>query len=145
MKRIYFLLPAMLLIIGSGFILPPDPGRTNNFLATGGLSVQIIDLTPKFLKFYDSATIKNLDPESRYQLWKKIYGFAAVPPGPAGDKMARSLLDNAWPKYPGVMDRIRLGASILNPAPFTILQRVAKVLNADMSQDSIKVKLYVFV
>ncbi len=111
----------------------------------GGLSVQIIDITSKFLKFYDSARIVDLDPESRWLLWKKMYDFAAVQPGPNGDKMARALLDNAWPKYPGIIGRIRKGASILNPSPQIILERVAKALNADTLQDSIKVKLVVYV
>jgi len=144
MKCLY-LLTAMLLVAGTGFGQPATSRLGISFAAPGGLSVEIIDLTPKFLKFYDSAAVKNLDAESRWLLWKKLYGFAAVPPGPAGEKMAHTLLDNAWPKYPGVMNRIRLGASILNPAPLTILGRVAGLLNADTTQDSIRVKLYVFV
>jgi hypothetical protein len=141
MKRLYFLLALM--PFGFSFSQPAKSHLANNFPLSGGLSVQIIDLTQKFLKFYDSAA--TLDAEARWQLWKKIYGFAAVPPGPAGDKMARTLLDNAWPKYPGVIGRIRQGAGVLNPAPLDILKRVAKLLNADTLQDSIKVKLYVFV
>lgn len=144
MKKLFcFLLALMPFSFASA--QPRKAHFLNNFLPTGRLSVQIIDLTPKFLKFYDSATVKNLDAERRWELWKKLYGFAAVPPGPSGEKMARTLLDNAWPKYPGVMDRIRLGAPVLNPAPINILERVAKLLNADTSQDSVKVKLYVFV
>jgi len=145
MKRVYFLLAVMLLIHNFAFSQPAKLLPANHFSVNGGLSVQIIDLTPKFLKFYDSATVNNMDADSRWALWKKLYGFAAVPPGPAGEKMARTLLDNAWPKYPTVMNRIRLGASILNPTPLHILERVARLLNADTTQDSIKVKLYVFV
>jgi len=144
MKKLFYFLLA-LMPLGFGFAQPVKPHFTNNLSVTGGLSVQIIDLTPKFLKFYDTATIKNPDPDSRWQLWQQMYGFAAVPPGPDGQKMARTLLDNAWPKYPSVINRIRLGASVLNPPPLNILERVAKLLNADTSQDSIKVKLYVFV
>jgi hypothetical protein len=114
-------------------------------IETARLSVQVVDLTPRFLKFYDSATVAGLDSESRWQLWKKMYGFAAIPPGPAGEKMARTLLDNAWPKYPGVIDRVRKGASVLNPSPQNILERVARLLAADTSRDSIRVRLIVFV
>jgi len=39
-----------------------------------------------------------------------MYHFAAVPPTPEGDKMARDLLDRAWDRYPSVLEQIRLGA-----------------------------------
>ena len=53
----------------------------------------------------------------RWELWKKDYDFAAVPPTPEGEQMARKILDDAWPKYPGVLDRIRGGAASITPDP----------------------------
>ncbi len=45
----------------------------------------------KFQAFYASATTKTPDPDSRFKLWEKGDGLAAVPPGPDGDTMARQL------------------------------------------------------
>ena len=59
---------------------------------------------------------------------KKDYGFAAVPPTPEGEQMARKILDDAWPKYPGVLDRIRGGADNITPDPHATLGKVAELL-----------------
>src|SRR5262249_43907766 len=42
--------------------------------------------------------------------------------------LARKLLDDAWPKYPEALDRIRAGASGLRPAPQSILEQVVALL-----------------
>lgn len=62
--------------------------------------IEIINYVPKFLKFYKLASKENIDSENRWNLWKEHYNFAAIPPGPDGQKLARELLDNAWEKYP---------------------------------------------
>ncbi|TMW72854.1 DUF2268 domain-containing putative Zn-dependent protease [Alteribacter natronophilus] len=67
--------------------------------------VQCINMVPKFLDFYERA--KEADPESRWKLWQKHYGFAAVQPGEEGQKMARELLDGAWEKYGEKIDHLR--------------------------------------
>jgi hypothetical protein len=40
----------------------------------------IKDLTPKFLTFYNEAAKEKASPDRRWELWKKDYDFAAVPP-----------------------------------------------------------------
>lgn len=94
------------------------------------VSIAVKDLTPKFLAFYEKAKAEK-DPEKRFALWKQMYGFAAVPPGPQGDAMARELLDHAWAGYPAVMDRIKAGLAGFDPPPETTLKRVAEVLQPE--------------
>jgi Predicted Zn-dependent protease (DUF2268) len=60
----------------------------------------------RFALFYAQATAMPIDPNSRFALWRKIDGLAAVPPGAAGDAMARRLLDNAWDRYPAIVPRL---------------------------------------
>jgi hypothetical protein len=79
------------------------------------IDVKIHDLTPKFLTFYDDATREQAAPDQRWMLWKRDYDFAAVPPTPAGQTMARKMLDDAWPRYPAALDRIRTGAAGMKP------------------------------
>ena len=71
-----------------------------------GASASDCVLTPKFLKFYDEATREAASPDQRWALWKRDYDFAAVPPTPAGQTMARQMLDRAWPRYPDALDQI---------------------------------------
>ncbi len=94
-----------------------------------GTTVTVVDLTPKFLAFYDSATARPLDPDARWALWKHLDGFAAVPPTPFGvDTLARRLLDAAWPRYPAALPRIRQGVAAYGVVPDSVLGRVAAVL-----------------
>ena len=53
------------------------------------------DLSPRFLDFYAAA--QGATPDARFGIWKDRYDFAAVPPTPQGDAIARKLLDAAWP------------------------------------------------
>lgn len=92
----------------------------------------IQDLRPKFLKFYQAATEQHADEERRFALWKQMYGFAAVPPTPEGDQMARKILDDAWPRYAGALDTIRAGRAALQPPPAEVLKSVAQLLQADV-------------
>src|SRR6266480_5147620 len=59
---------------------------------------------------------------------EKDYGFAAVRPTPEGEQMARKSLDNAWPKYPGVLDRTRGGAASITPDLHATLGKIAELL-----------------
>lgn len=110
---------------------------------TTNMSVEIVDLTPKFLKFYETAVNEKADPNRRWQLWQEHYNFAAVPPIPERREMARKILDKAWPEYAKAIDRIKKGATLLTPAPQEVLKSVAKLLNH--TNHPIKVKLIVFV
>lgn len=105
-------------------------------------SIEIEDLTPKFLTFYRAALAENATPEQRFQLWQQDYGFAAVPPTPEGAQIARRLLDEAWPKYPSVMTRIEQGAKGMEPSPDSILKRVIAELRPDKP---VRVKIIVYV
>lgn len=95
------------------------------------VSITVKDLTPKFLAFYRAATAANPDPDARFELWKRDYGFAAVPPTPEGDAISRRLLDKAWPDYPPLIARIEQGAAGIEPAPEATLRRVAALLRPD--------------
>ena len=61
--------------------------------------VELINLVPKFLDFYQLANKSDIDKEKRWTLWEKHYNFAAIPPGEEGKTIARSLLDGAWNTY----------------------------------------------
>lgn len=64
-------------------------------------NIEIKNLVPQFLHFYNEAV--GCDGETRFELWKKHYGFAAVPPGEEGALLAKRLLDAAWEKYERVI------------------------------------------
>lgn len=75
-------------------------------------SFETTDLTPRFLAFYAGAEHET-EPERRWALWREHYGFAAVPPTPAGEGIARQLLDGAWERYGEALPLIRRGAGEL--------------------------------
>ena len=105
-------------------------------------AVAVVDLTPKFLAFYDSARALNADPDRRFQLWQQMVGFAAVPPGDFGAKLARRLLDSAWARYPGALDVIRRGAAGLGVSPDSALRQVVALLGCGRQT---RIRLTVFV
>jgi hypothetical protein len=108
----------------------PAPAAAQDHAPTG-VSLRVTDLSPRFLRFYDLAVQEDADADRRFALWKEHYGFAALPPVPERDSLARALLDAAWPRYPGVMERIRAGVAGMEPAPEPILRRVAALLELD--------------
>ena len=61
--------------------------------------VELLNLVPKFLAFYQMANKSDIDKEKRWTLWEKHYNFAAIPPGEEGKIIARNLLDGAWNTY----------------------------------------------
>ena len=95
------------------------------------ITIDVEDLTPKFLAFYSAAQTEQADPDRRWVLWKSLYDFAAVPPTPEGDRMVRSMLDAAWPKYAAALPQIREGLGALHPSPEETLRAVAAMLHAD--------------
>lgn len=97
---------------------------------SGTHSIEMVDLTPRFLAFYRSAADET-DPAARFALWKEHYGFGAFPPGPAGEKIARQLLDEAWPHYPARLATLERGAATFGDEPIRTLQAVAALLEAD--------------
>jgi hypothetical protein len=109
----------------------PSPMQLSSSEGASRGSIVIKDITPKFLAFWRAATAEPLSADERFALWKKLDGFAAVPPTPEGDRIARKLLDAAWPKYPAAIPRIEKGAEGLEPAPQEALDRVASLLKPD--------------
>jgi hypothetical protein len=95
------------------------------------LNLTIKDLTPKFLTFYNEATKDKASPDKRWDLWKKDYDFAAVPPTPEGEEIAKKLLNDAWPRYPAVLDRIREGVAGLTPDPHAATRSIAELLRPE--------------
>ena len=104
--------------------------------------VEVVDLTPRFLAFYDSATVLHADADERWNLWRSLYHFAAVPPTPFGDSLARRLLDSSWARYASALPVIRRGAVGLGISADTALQRVVGILQCG---DTVRVRLTVFV
>ena len=96
------------------------------------IELQINDLTPKFEAFYAQASKPDVTEAQRWDLWNKMYGFAAVPPTPKGEQMARSMLDQAWPRFAAAMPVIREGANAIQPPPRQSLKDVARLLGADV-------------
>ena len=90
--------------------------------------VVVKDLSPKFLAFYRAAQQEHATPARRWALWKQLYDFAATPPTPAGDTIARRLLDAAWPRYAAVLPQLAHGAAAMRPAPAQTLHAVAALL-----------------
>lgn len=94
------------------------------------IHLEIIDYTPRFLAFYERARTV-ADPAARFALWQEHYGFAAVPPGPRGEAMARGLLDAGWSRYAPNLAAIRPGAAVFGTMPIGTLRGVARVLQPD--------------
>lgn len=119
-------LPVFLVTAAAGAQkLPLEPYTQTS----GDLSMEVVDLTPRFLDFYHAA--QQSDPQARFALWQERYGFAALPPTEQGMAMARSMLESAWPFYEGGMEVIEAGAPGLEPSPMASLQAVAAILEAD--------------
>ena len=125
------------LLITPGLLSAQAPGVQQATAYT----VDITDLSQKFVDFYNASVEENANPDQRWKLWKSKYDFAAVPKIAAGQKMAREQLDAAWPKYPDAMSQIRLGAASL-ASPQERLTKVAELLGV---QGPIQIRLIAFV
>jgi hypothetical protein len=74
------------------------------FAADTAHTLDLVERVSKFTAFYQEA--QGTNPDARWTLWQKDYGYAAVPPGPDGEKMARAGLDAAWDKYPALIAQL---------------------------------------
>jgi hypothetical protein len=102
------LLPSSAFLLAFIFTtVPPKPAPIN---------LEIADKSQSFLQFYAAASQPGVDEAERWALWQKMYHFAAVPPTPEGERMARSMLDKAWPRYAAAMPVIRSGGRV-NSSP----------------------------
>jgi len=89
------------------------------------------DLSPKFLSFYKAASAEHTSLDQRWKFWKQLYDFAAVPPTPAGDTIARRLLNGAWPRYKAALPQIQEGTAGMRPAPQQTLKSIVSLLHPD--------------
>lgn len=106
------------------------------------MSLEVRDLSPRFLRFYTAASADSVSPARRFALWQDLYGFAAVPPGPAGDSLARVLLEQGWPQYPAVLERIRTeGPAAPREARWTV-DTIARLLELEQP---LRVRLLLYV
>lgn len=134
------LIPATLLLLAttaSAQPVKPQPVHS----CKGDICIDFVDLTPKFLAFEEAAR-NEADPDKRFAIWQEKYGFAAVPPGPKGQEMARALLDKAWPRYAAALPEIRQGAARMAPQVLSTLVEVSKLLGLEQPID-VRVVAYV--
>lgn len=120
---------------------PPTISPARQLSSQSG-GVTVTDLSPRFLAFYDSANAASLDASARWIMWKRLYGFAAVPPTPFGDSLAHRLLDSAWTRYPSALPRIRKGVASFGVDPDVQLRRVVSLLRCGKD---VRVRLIAFV
>ncbi|WP_411844203.1 DUF2268 domain-containing putative Zn-dependent protease [Salinicoccus sp. HZC-1] len=70
-------------------------------------NIEIKNLVPQFVDFFEEASSRSMSEEKRFELWKDKYNFAAVPPGGEGEKIARSMLADSWHRYAREIDFIK--------------------------------------
>lgn len=102
-------------------------------------NIEIINLVPKFLDFYNKAV--GAAEESRFELWKKHYGFAAVPPGEEGEILVKQQLKGAWEKYEEVIPFLEQWS----PDREKIQQHLSKIKDVLEYKESVDVVLIFFV
>lgn len=102
-------------------------------------NIEIKNLVPEFLNFYNKAV--GCDGETRFELWKKHYGFAAVPPGEEGALLAKRLLEAAWEKYEKVIPFLEQWS----PDSEKIQQNLSKIKSVLEYNESVDVVLIFFV
>jgi hypothetical protein len=139
----WHVLRALAVVALTGAALPSraQPVAVGRATPLPRVRVEIRDLSPRFLRFYEAAVAEKAGPDRRWVLWKELYDFAALPPVPQRDSMARALLDTAWRRYPAVLERIRGGAAAMQPDPTAALGAVA----AQLGTDTITVRLTAYV
>lgn len=103
--------------------------------------IELNDLSARFLAFFEAAR-SEADEERRFALWQAHYGFAAVPPGPQGEALARQLLRQAWSRYPAALPVIRRGAQPIGAEALATMVRIADLLG---DREPIDVKLLAYV
>ena len=102
-------------------------------------NIEIINLVPKFLDFYNKAV--ECEGETRFELWKKHYGFAAVPPGEEGALLAKQQLEAAWERYGKVIPFLEQWS----PDSDKIQQHLSKIKSVLEYNESVDVVLIFFV
>lgn len=122
------------IILAGAALVAAQPGSAEKLplarseVSDGGFRMEMVDLTPRFMAFH-KATEGVADPVARFALWQEHYGFAAVPPGPLGEQMAREMLEEAWPQYGAHIEKIGRGAATFGSEPMETLKAVAGLLD----------------
>lgn len=137
-RRLATLLLAGMFLSSAVQAQPAPPQRSEQ--KSGTITLQTVDLTPSFLTFFEKA--KGTEGDARFALWKEHYNFAAIPPGPQGEAIARRLLDGAWERYGREIDTLKGGGAKLGGVALDTLGRVARVLEVS---DPITVQLRTYV
>jgi hypothetical protein len=132
-KRVFAAILCVFAVAQTVAPAPAEPAKkvppARSEVTDGQRQLHIVDLSPRFLDFYQSAA--NVDADTRWQLWNEKYGFAAVPPTPEGKQLARRLLDEAWPRYAQALPLLRKGVAAMEPRPEAVLKKVADALGLD--------------
>ena len=132
MRRLGFLAAALL---ASGCSTTRAPGA--------GHVLDIDNRVPKFEAFYSDATVKQIDADARWALWRKEYGLAAVPPGDEGQKIARGQLDAVWDRYPALLPKVDVLETDAESGAHEAFARVNVLLGSAGTPIHSRVVLYV--
>src|SRR5690606_31931676 len=76
-----------------------------------------LDMTERFLHFYERASRPGTSMDERWRLWRKMGRFAPVPTTPDGMKRAREMFEAVWPRYGQSLDAIAAGGAAVREAP----------------------------
>lgn len=91
--------------------------------------LQVKNLVPKFEAFYTDAGAAGVRPDQRWDLWVKEYGFAAVPPTPEGQTLARKQLDAVWNRYVALVPTLYAREARAELSAREMLPKVESLLN----------------
>ena len=69
-------------------------------------NIEIVNLVPKFLTFYEKQKLANGDTDLIFELWEEHYNFAALPPVEERREMARAMLEEAWAQYESIIPQL---------------------------------------
>lgn len=102
-------------------------------------NLEIIDLIPNFIKFFDLANHENVTEEERWYLWKEHYNFAGLPPG--FDEQARNQLKKVWSLYKSNIEQIRFW----KPTPIQFKEYLSKIQKLLGYEDDIQFIIVFFI
>src|SRR5690606_2710723 len=87
-----------------------------------------LDMTERFLRFYERASRPGTSMDERWRLWRKMGRFAPVPTTPDGMKRAREMFEAVWPRYGQSLDAIAAGGAAVREAAPGVLGDVMQLL-----------------
>lgn len=87
-----------------------------------------LDMTERFLHFYERASRPGTSMDERWRLWRKMGRFAPVPTTPDGMKRAREMFEAVWPRYGQSLDAIAAGGAAVREAAPGVLGDVMQLL-----------------